>query len=271
MDCYNHVPEEVHVVETVAWLVLSTLMLLALQFPQVLKECVRESRKEAKRMSTTYLGELFSFGICALFMVVRVQTSTSSLPLSLLLLQANFSSFAGILLSCIAMKISAAGHVLGLMCIPYAVKGVVVSILDGPEEGMAGGFVIVAIECLLLLCGCVYLLCGRNYWGWRMLQDKPNVKWLMCWVVLQMNCLLEVVTIASKENVDFMLCPTRRVQKLILAHMYPVQSSVHSFRTVLLVVVLVLTFIFVHTIKVLAEMIRSSRAQNDDETEKRRR
>lgn len=271
MDCYNYVPEEVHVVETITWLVLSTMMLLALEFPQVLKECVRESRKEARRVSVTYLGELLLFGFCAIFMVIRIRTSNSSLPLALLLLQANYSSFIAMLLCCITMKRSAAGHVMGLLCVSYAMKGIMVSILDGSEEkGMDGGFVFVAIEILLMLCGCMYLLCGRNFWGLRMLQDIPNVKWLMCWVALQMNCLLEVVTIASKVNVDFMLCPTSRVQKLILDHMYPVQSSVHSFRSVFLFVVLVLTFIFIRSISVIGGLIRS-RVLDDFEAGKRRR
>ncbi len=193
-ECLKYVPEEIHVIETIAWLIVSSLGLYALNFAQVLKECIKESRKENQKPVTITPLEYIFLGVFAVFVVVRLLTTYTTHVLPVRLLMAPNAASTSILLCMIGLKRTVAGPVLGLLCIPYVVKGLFVSFLSEDVALHTSVFnnTLLFAEAALLCLGCLYILCSKNYWGLRMMDDVSMLKWLMCWVILQMNCLCEV-------------------------------------------------------------------------------
>ena len=69
-----------------------------------------------------------------------------------------------------------------------------------------------------------------------------------------------MIAVTSRVNVDFLLCPTDRLRMMLLYYVYPIESDVHSFRTVVLIVVMVATVVFMNVVTAIARVSRT-RAQ----------
>jgi hypothetical protein len=293
-SCFHFVPENTHLLETLIWLLISTVVMVMCKLPKVLKILVVESRKELRKPVPSLLSDFLFVGFFGSYYFCCVVFASIQGPSWNHEFFSQHAVFTAVLISMLTAKKHAFGSILGFISIPFMCKYLFISAFSSTGRTLPFGLSShsTVLDTISFFIATIHLLSCRNYFLYRMINEVDYLIYLPFWIVVQMNCVYEVrqcsivdisdasfilllcstkssllfmffvlyiyqmLGIIYKINVDMILCPSTLSTSHLLDHVYPVFSPVHSFRSVVMFLQLALLFVFVLTSCIVVSILK---------------